>query len=317
MTAWTGVFAGYAMPAVMLTEVFGFAVTRHSFIGSLLVGAVYVALFLGFGLAVGIGPQLVVQAFIVAAGAAAACSGAYLLERSQRHTFAQAQVVRSLHGRVDALLHQYLSPDVASSLIEDPARAALGGRELEVTVLFADLRGYTSFSEGRSPSEVVEVLNAAFGVAVPEILGEGGTVVQFMGDAVMAIFNAPNPQADHALRASRAALAMQRAVDRLPAADGRPRFRVGLNTGPALVGNIGAAAMRTYSAIGDTINLAARLQTWAPEGSVVMSSGTYALVRDVVVARSLGSPELKGKSVPVEVFELLSVHSHTREASTA
>jgi class 3 adenylate cyclase len=295
------------MPGVMLTAAFGFAITRHSFLGSLIVGAVYIILFVGFALATELGAELLLQAFLVTAAVGAACGGAYLLERSQRLTFTQAKTVRALHDRVDALLHQYLSPEVATSLIADPARAALGGQELEITVLFADLRGYTSFSERRSPSEVVAMLNAAFGVAVPAILDEGGTVVQFMGDAVMAIFNAPHAQADHALRAVRAAVGMQRAVEGLPASDTRPRFRVGLNTGPALVGNVGAAAIRTYSALGDTTNLAARLQTWAQEGSVVMSSSTYEAVRDAVVVRSLGSPELKGKSVPVEVFELMSM----------
>src|SRR6476659_73972 len=307
LTASSGVFAQYAMPGVMLTAIFGFSVTRHPFVGSIFVGTAYVALFVAFALAVGLGRELILQVFVVAAAAAAACAGAYLLERSQRVAFTQAQLVYALHERVDALLHQYLSPDVAASLIEDPARAALGGRELEVTVLFADLRGYTSFSERRSPAEVVAMLNAAFGVAVPVLLHEGGTVVQFMGDAVMAIFNAPKLQADHALRAARAALGMQRAVEGLADAGARPRFRVGLNTGPALVGNIGAAAIRTYSAIGDTTNLAARLQAWAPEGSVVTSHTTYMLVQDHVVARSMGSPELKGKSVAVEGYELLGL----------
>src|SRR5262249_37706986 len=161
---------------------------------------------------------------------------AYLLERSQRVTFAQGRLVTALHERVDLLLHQYLSPAVATTLIDDPNQAALGGREVEVTVLFADLRGYTAFSEHTTPSEAVAMLNAAFGAAVPIVLEEGGTVIQFMGDAVMAIFNAPDPQPDHALRAARAALAMQRAVGVLPSEGQRPRFRVGLNTGPALVG---------------------------------------------------------------------------------
>src|SRR5207253_10915977 len=140
-------------------------------------------------------------------------------------------------------------------------RAALGGEEAEVTVLFADLRGYTAYAEQRSPTEVVAQLNAAFGAVVPIVLAEGGTVVQFMGDAMMAIFNAPNPQPDHALRAARAGLAMQRAVLSLPGA-GRPKFRVGINSGPVLVGNIGGAGIRNFSAIGDTTNLAARLQPY-------------------------------------------------------
>ena len=151
------------------------------------------------------------------------------------------------------------------------------------------------------------MLNAAFGAAVPIILGEGGTVVQFMGDAMMAIFNAPQPQTDHALRAARAALSMQQAVAKVAAGETRPRFRVGLTSGPALVGNIGAAEIRNFSAIGDTTNLAARLQTYAPEGSVVIGAGTYDLIREHVVVRPLGAPDLKGKSQRVEVYELLGL----------
>src|SRR2546428_4275827 len=140
--------------------------------------------------------------------------------------------------------------------------------EVDVTVLFADLRGYTAFAERRSPAEVVAMLNAAFGASVPIVLEEGGTVVQFMGDAMMAVFNAPSPQPDHARRAARAGLAMQRAVLSLPNPAGRPKFRVGINTGPALVGNIGAPGIRTFPGIADTRILAAGLQTVAPLGRV-------------------------------------------------
>lgn len=313
LTAVTGTFDVYAMPGIMLTAVFGFSITRHPFVGGVEVGTAYCLLFLPFALAIGLGPQLPVQLFIVAATVVGGCVGAYQLERSQRVAFAQGRLVTALHERVDRLLHQYLSPEVASTLIEDPALAALGGREVDVTVLFADLRGYTSFSERAAPREVVAMLNAAFGVAVPALIAEGGTVVQFMGDAVMAIFNAPRPQPDHALRAARAALAMQRAVGEMPGAGTRPLFRVGLNSGPALVGNIGAAEIRSFSAIGDTTNLAARLQTYAPQGSVVIGASTYDLIRDEAVVRPLGSPQLKGKSQPVEVYELLGLRDTTRQ----
>jgi len=307
LTVVNRIFGVYAMPGIMLTAVFGFTVTRHPFVGSVAAGAAYCLLFFVVAFAVGLGPQLVLQAFIVAATVVAACAGAYLLERSQRAAYAEGRVVIALHERVDQLLHQYLSPHVASSLIEDPDRAALGGKEVDVTVLFADLRGYTAYSEQRTPTEVVAMLNAAFGVAVPIVLAEGGTVVQFMGDAVMAIWNAPQAQPDHALRAARAALAMQRAVDDLRGPTERPRFRVGLNSGPALVGNIGATEIRNYSAIGDTTNLAARLQTWAAEGSVVMSASTYKMIREQAIVRPLGSPKLKGKEVAVEVYELVGL----------
>jgi class 3 adenylate cyclase len=305
----TGTFTTYGMPAVMLTAVFGFSLTRHPFVGSLVVGAAYCLLFLSFALSASLGEQLGLQCFVVAATVYAACTGAYILERSQRIGFAQGRQVSALRERVDQLLHQYLSPEVASSLIADPTRAALGGKEVEVTVLFADLRGYTAFAERRSPTEVVEQLNAAFGAVVPIVLSEGGTVVQFMGDALMAIFNAPNPQPDHALRAARAALAMQRAVQELAGADARPRFRVGLNSGPALVGNIGSAEIRNFSALGDTTNLAARLQTYAAEGSVVVGANTYEQIRNVAVLRPLGAPALKGKAQPVEVYQLIGLRA--------
>jgi adenylate cyclase len=102
-------------------------------------------------------------------------------------------------------------------------------------------------------------------------------------------------------------LTMQRAMGELAGAGTRPRFRVGINSGAALVGNIGAAEIRNFSAIGDTTNLAARLQTYAPEGSVVIGASTYDLIRAEAVVRPLGTPELKGKSQPVEVYELLGL----------
>src|SRR4029450_5077817 len=106
-----------------------------------------------------------------------------------------------------------MSPDVAAALIADPDQAALGGSVVEVTALFADLRGFTTFSEAVEPAEIVAMLNRYPGVAVPSILDNGGTIVQFVGDALLALFNAPARQPDHALRAVRAALRMQHEVD--------------------------------------------------------------------------------------------------------
>jgi class 3 adenylate cyclase len=107
---------------------------------------------------------------------------------------------------------------------------------------------------------------------------------------------------------------MQRAVGELQSSGQRPRFRVGLNTGPALVGNIGSSTIRNFSAIGDVTNVAARLQTWAPEGSVVIGAETYEHIRDKAIVRPLGTPALKGKSLPVEVYELLGLRSAASDA---
>jgi class 3 adenylate cyclase len=215
-----------------------------------------------------------------------------------------------LYTQLDGLFRSYISPDVATSLLADPDQAKLGGDIAEVTVLMADLRGFTTFSERTTPDQVVAMLNTYFGLVVPIVLREGGTVIQFVGDALMAIFNAPTRQVDHAARAARAGLETQAVTTSLAdERDGWPRFRVGINTGIALVGNIGAEQMRNFTAIGDTTNLAARLESSAPEGAVVVSQATLDLLGDGAEVESMGALELKGKAEPVQAYRLLSLRS--------
>jgi class 3 adenylate cyclase len=211
-----------------------------------------------------------------------------------------------LYRQLDGLFRQYMSPDVATALLADPTQAALGGEVAEVTVLFADLRGFTPFSERTTPDRVVAMLNQYFGRAVPVLLANGGTVVQFVGDAVMALFNAPARQPDHALRAARAALGMQAAIEAVAERESDwPRFRVGVNTGPALVGNIGSDELRNFTAIGDTVNLAARLeQEVAEAGQVVLGDATHEAVKRLAIARPLDPIEVKGKRDPVACWVL-------------
>jgi class 3 adenylate cyclase len=226
-----------------------------------------------------------------------------------------------LYRQLDGLFRQYMSPDVATALLADPTQAALGGDVAEVTVLFADLRGFTPFSERTTPDQVVAMLNQYFGRAVPVLLANGGTVVQFVGDAVMALFNAPARQSDHALRAARAALGMQAAIE--AAAERQPdwpRFRVGVNTGPALIGNIGSDEFRNFTAIGDTVNLAARLeQEVAEAGQVVIGPATHEAIEHLAIARPLDPIEVKGKRDPVAcwVLEGLKDDPATRSRSRA
>lgn len=213
-----------------------------------------------------------------------------------------------LYRQLDGLFRSYISPDVATSLLADPEAAALGGAVAEVTVLMADLRGFTPFAERTPPPQVVATLNTYYGIVVPIVLAEGGTVVQFVGDAIMAIFNAPVRQPDHALRAARAALRIQRIT--AEAAACHPdwlRFGMGINTGPALVGNIGAQQMRNYTAIGDTTNLTARLEAAAGAGEVVVSETTLAQLGDSAVVHNLGRLTLKGKSVPIAAYRLIAL----------
>src|SRR6185436_20015312 len=196
----------------------------------------------------------------------------------------------------ETLFRQYMSPDVAAALLADPSQAALGGSLVEVTALFADLRGFTTFSEGVEPAEIVRMLNRYHGVAVPCILDNGGTIVQFVGDALLALFNAPARQSDHAIRAVRAALDLQRAVDAIAEREPDwPRFRVGANTGPALVGNIGSEALRGFNAMGDAVNVASRLQTLAEPGQVIIGGATFDAIAGKVTATPLGDLEVKGR----------------------
>lgn len=210
-----------------------------------------------------------------------------------------------LYQQLDGLFRSYISPAVATALIADPSQAGLGGDITEVSVLFADLRGFTPFSEHSTPDQVVAMLNTYYGAIVPVILHHGGTVVQFVGDAVMAIFNAPTRQADHALRAARAGLDLHQAIEH--AAAGRPdwpRFRVGVNTGPALVGNIGAAQMRNFTAIGDTTNLAARLEGLAEPGTVVIGPLTREQLGECAIVHNQGELAIKGRREPVTCYVL-------------
>jgi class 3 adenylate cyclase len=217
-----------------------------------------------------------------------------------------------LYGQLDTLFRTYISPDVADSLRADPSQAALGGSITEVTAMFADLRGFTTFSETTDPEAVMGLLNRCFGVAVPIILERGGTIVQFIGDALLAVFDAPTPRPGHELRAAQAALSMQKAISEL-VGDGAstPKFRIGINTGPALIGNIGAAEFRSFNVVGDAVNIASRLETSAEAGTVLIGESTYRAIAEKVVVTPLGPMELKGKEDPVVAFRLdgLSVSS--------
>ena len=206
---------------------------------------------------------------------------------------------------VQRLFGQYLSPQIARALISDPRQAQLGGDIRDVTALFADLEGFTPFTESRPPRETVAVLNRYFTAVVPVIFASGGTIIQFAGDAIVAVWNAPVEQPRHALTAARAALAMQVAIEGIVREDATlPRFRVGIATGAALVGNVGSEEFHNYVAHGDAVNLAARLQTGAKAGQVVISGPTYALIRDAAAVRPLGRFTVKGKVEEVEAFLL-------------
>jgi class 3 adenylate cyclase len=255
---------------------------------------------------------------------AAEVQGVVLVHRSQGSlTAAERTMIALLADRIgstigeqrareelDSLLRRFMPYDVAQALINDPQRARLGGSVHAVTVMFADLRGFTSYSEQYPPDQVVAMLNHYFDIAVPIIISHGGTITDFIGDAVMAIFNAPAPQPEHVLLAARAGLAVQTAIEAEAARrPGWPRFRVGIHTGSAVVGNIGSLQRRAYTAIGDTVNVAARLEGLAEAGTVVISADCLAVLGAHAQVRPLGTLPVKGRAQPIETFVLDALHS--------
>lgn len=208
---------------------------------------------------------------------------------------------------VRGMVRRYFSPDLADLLLADPRHAELGGEIALVTVLFADLGSYSTYAEKRAPTEVVAMLNEYFAIALPAIHEFGGVPVQLAGDSVMAVFGAPKRELDHASRACGAALAILERTE--PLATGPlagPQFHIGVNSGPALVGNIGSDAYRNFTAIGDTTNLAARLQGIAKPGEVVIGPATAADLHGPFSTSSLGPVHVKGRVEPTEAFELRS-----------
>lgn len=207
--------------------------------------------------------------------------------------------------RVDELFRPYLPQRLAERLLEEPDPARPGGDERVVSVLFADLAGFTSYAEAHEPTDVIAMLNAYWAALLPVIDASRGSVEHFAGDGVMVMFNAVVDQPDHARRAARCALEMQRITAPIAAREAWPRFRIGVNTGRAVVGNVGAAGRLSFATIGDTTNLAARLMSAALSGQVVVGDATRReLEGGGFTLTPLGAVRVKGKRDPVEAWTI-------------
>jgi adenylate cyclase len=211
--------------------------------------------------------------------------------------------------QLDFLLRHYVPSEVADALLEQRLLPQPGGELCTVSILFADLRGYTRTSEQLTAYQTIELLNGYLNTASEAIAEAGGTVTQYAGDQVMAIFNAPNDQPDHAWRAVEAGLAVQKstAVYQDQTAPDLPRlhFGVGINSGPAVVGNIGARWRYNYSAIGDTTNVAARICSAARAQEILIGPATYEQVKERVTVSVATPMRFKGKSHPISVYQVL------------
>ncbi|MCX6021609.1 MAG: GAF domain-containing protein, partial [Chloroflexi bacterium] len=227
-----------------------------------------------------------------------------------RTTELQAEVLEAERRR--EALKRYLSPQVAEVVMAAGDTVTLGGARYDVTVMFSDIRGFTTFSEQIRPEEVAHMLNQHLDAMTRAIFREGGTLDKYMGDCVMAVFGAPLPQKDHALRAVRAALAMQTAqaeLQRKWMAEGRPRLSVGigLNSGEVIAGNFGSHERLEYTVIGDVVNTAQRIEAGAPGDQVLISADTYRQAAPWLEVEELGPRAVKGRQAAVEVYRVIGL----------
>ena len=212
--------------------------------------------------------------------------------------------------RIRRTFGKFVSPEVVNEILENPPE--LGGVDKELTVMFSDIRGFTSLSEQMSPQELVNHLNVYLSAMTDVILDHRGTLDKYVGDEIMAFWGAPLPQENHALLACKAALRQLEVLKELNAEwpiERRIEIGIGINSGIMTVGNMGSSGRMNYTLMGDNVNLGARLEGTNKlyRTSCIMSEYTFALVRDHVFARELDTIRVKGKNKPVIIYELLDV----------
>lgn len=218
---------------------------------------------------------------------------------------------------------QYVSSAVVNAILEDPSKLKLGGDRRRMTVLFSDIRGFTTISEGLAPERLVEVLNVYLNRMTEIVFEHGGVLDKYIGDAVMAFWNAPFDQPDHAKRAVRTAIAMRDALDAMnrSGAFGGIDLHIGLgvNTGDMVVGNVGGKSRFDYTVIGDNVNLGSRLEGLTKEYGVgiLVSEATQKEIADEILTRRLDKVAVKGKKEPVVIYEVVGALSEASDEQKA
>jgi adenylate cyclase len=221
-----------------------------------------------------------------------------LMEQSDK------RFVKDLFGR-------YVSPQVANQILSlaDAGNLQLGGEQREATIMFADIRGFTKMSESMTPKEIVNMLNAHLGVAIDRVLANGGMVNKFAGDNIMAVWNAPQPQEEHARLACKAACEIQHGLAELQEKDPslpKAQFGIGINTGLVVAGNVGSSGRTEYTVIGDAVNLASRICSATPATEVWIGPETYHQTKEQAECITLELQSFKGKAEQVQVYRLVS-----------
>src|SRR5262244_3883376 len=276
---------------------------------------------LGIAAAVGLATLLSRPIFRLVQGTRAIAGGDFkvslpITSRDELGTLTEAfnQMTKSLREKemIKRAFSRYVAREVVEEVLKDPEQLQLKGERREVTVLFCDVRGFTPMSERLTPEQVVSLLNDFYTLMIDLTFKHDGTLDKFLGDGVMAIFGAPIAHPDHALRAARAALAMQSGIERLSAArvaEGKEPIVIGIgvNAGEVVAGTVGTEDRMEYTVIGDNVNLASRLTSNAKPGQILISRRTLDLVRNSVEVRALGGIHVKGKDGEVEAYELVGL----------
>lgn len=230
--------------------------------------------------------------------AAIAIQNAHNYEAVQQQKTAENELIRDTFER-------FVPASVVDRALKKPSELQLGGTRREISVLFADIRGYTTWSEDVPPEKVVETLNHYLSLAAEVILGWEGTLDKFFGDGLMAIFNAPDNQPDHVHRAADAALALMRAAEEISSQHGHGlSYSIGVNVGEAVVGYIGTDRAMNYTAIGDVVNLSKRLQEYAAPGQILVEEAIIKRLGTLAHARPLGELKVKGRKNRAFAYEL-------------
>ena len=214
--------------------------------------------------------------------------------------------------KIKRAFSSYVARQVVDEILKHPDEITFSGERRDVTVIFCDMRGFTPLTERLPPEEVVAALNAFYSLMIDLTIKNDGTINKFLGDAVMAIFGAPTAYPDHCLRAIKTALEMQAGVAELSAqrvGEGKEAITIGIgiSAGEAVAGTVGTENQMEYTVIGDKVNLAARLESNAKPGQILVSESTYSQVADRVRARCLGVMNVKGKEEQVTVYEVLGL----------
>lgn len=215
--------------------------------------------------------------------------------------------------RVLKAFERYVAPEIVGELGKDDSfESRLGGERRDIAVLFVDIRGFTTMSESLEPEQVVEILNEYLNLTSQSIFDNRGTLDKFIGDATMAVFNAPVDLDDYVYRAVCAAYDMRKGAEvlekKLERQFGKSvQFGIGVNCGPAIVGNIGSIKRMDYTAIGDTVNTAARLESNAKRGEILISEAVYERIQNRIEAEPVGELSLKGKAQKILTYRLIDI----------